>query len=318
MDFRTPIELPRPSFTLQPSDSIVLLGSCFAAHIGERLARALPAERVCLNPTGVLYNPLSITRTISMLLKEGKSIEEYLFQGRDGLWRNWLFSGIAATENPDDCLRLTREALQRGAQMLRQAKLCVVTWGTNVYYRLKDTPVIVANCHKEPAECFTEGHDSIDNIVLMWHPFIETVRRLNPSLHWVFTVSPYRYAKYGFHRSNLSKAVLLLAAERVCAAHDNCHYFPAYEILLDELRDYRFYEPDMLHPSGQAVDYIWERFKDWCFSDRLREFAADHEKLVRARSHRPLHPGTAACQQFLKNLEAQEAGFRRKWADELP
>ena len=187
------------------------------------------------------------------------------------------------------------------AARFRSLKVLFLTLGTNRYYRLNDNGRVVANCHKQPGGQFTEEQLGVEGAKEVLGEALEALWQVNPSLQIVFTVSPYRYAKYGFHGSRLGKAVLLLAVDGICRVHEGrCFYFPAYEIVLDELRDYRFYAADMLHPSEVAVEYIWERFSEVCFPAETRSFMAEWEAVAKALSHRPLHPESAAYREFLR------------------
>ena len=297
LPLQTPVDLPPCPFRLTTESRIVLLGSCFAQYVGERLADVLPEGQVTVNPFGVLYNPRSVAAALS-------GGEEPLMRGSDGLWRSWRRSGLFAAP--------TEEALRA---MLRpvpeDCDTVVVTFGTTRHYRLAESPeTVVANCHREPAARFTETDDSVDALVAIWDGLMQ---RELAGRRVVFTVSPYRYAKYGLHASQICKAKLLLLVDELCSRHTTAVYFPAYEILLDELRDYRFYAPDMLHPSPQAADYIAARFARWAFSDELAAFAAEKQKLNAARAHRTLHPESAEAEICAKRLAEREKAFVAKW-----
>ena len=197
-------------------------------------------------------------------------------------------------------------------ESLRRADVLVLTLGTDRHYRLHDGR-LVANCHKQPSADFTEQADTVDDLTTLLLESVEQLRTQRPDLHIVWTVSPYRYAKYGLHASQLSKARLLLAVDAVCTADERSVYFPAYEIVLDELRDYRFYARDLLHPSDTAVEFIAERFAGWCFSPALCRFAAERARLMRARNHRPLHPESDEHRAFRAKLREEVELFTEKW-----
>ena len=201
--------------------------------------------------------------------------------------------------------------------MLLQADVVALTLSTDhVFTLVADGAegVPVANSHKEPQSRFAERVLTIDEMLTPWRTALLTLRSLVPAVRVVMTLSPYRYAKHGMHGNALSKAQLLLLIDALTHAVDGVDYFPAYEIVLDELRDYRFYAPDMLHPSEQAVDYVWERFKNWCFSADLQRYAAERVALLRAEAHRPLHPGSEAHRRFAEALAQKQAAFRARWA----
>ncbi|MBR1712841.1 MAG: GSCFA domain-containing protein [Alloprevotella sp.] len=315
MDFRTIVELPRERVELGPQSGVLLVGSCFAEHIGGRMRAALPEGAVCVNPFGVLYNPESLRMALEIVVFGSLFFpEEYLFEGRDGLWHSWLHSGAFSAEKHEDCVSRIKAAYEEAVGLLRRADMLCVTFGTNHIYEHRTRGIVVGNCHKEPAAQFAERALDVEEICTGWDKLLDDLANEFPALRVVFTVSPYRYAKYGFHGSQLAKATLQLAVARLCAGHPNALYFPAYEIVVDELRDYRFYEADMLHPSAQAADYVWQRFADWAFTDELRDYAAEKAALEKAEAHRPLHPDAEEYRKFLEALERKREAFRRKWA----
>ena len=286
MKFSTEVKIEAASFRLAPQSKVVLLGSCFADEVGLRLSDCLPDGHVVVNPCGVLYNPESIAQCINLLLMDESSqratLEESLFLSQDGRWHSWLFSTKFSALTHDECLDLCLNAIKG---ILLDADLLSITLGTDHCYRLRVDNRIVANCHKEPASRFSE------EILLESGSLCDSLVALHaqyPTLRVVMTVSPYRYAKYGMHASQLSKARLLLLVDSLSHKLPFVSYFPAYEIVLDELRDYRFYAPDMLHPSSQAADYVFERFVEWCFSQQLLTFAAERQKALRRERHRPI------------------------------
>lgn len=227
-----------------------------------------------VNPYGVMYNPASILHTIEKLKVEG----------------------IKRKENAPNTAFLTL--------------------GTNHVYRLKETGEIVDNCEKRPAALFQEEELSVDQCADYLQQSVDLLRTLNPDVHIVFTVSPIRYRKYGYHESQLSKATLLLAIDKLLhLTSDIRHlqYFPAYEILLDELRDYRFYAADMLHPSDQAVDFIWERLVDSYFSPAAKAYLAEWRPLKLALAHKPFNPDSSEYQAFHEQTLLKIEEFRKKY-----
>ena len=287
MKFRTTVENEMKGLDIHPGDGLTLLGSCFADHIGRRMVQSgLDAHA---NPFGVLYNPLSIAAWCRAMAT-GEPLPEDIFFESGGLWHSWLNDSFFSAENREECRARLENVRCEEAARFRSLKVLFLTLGTNRYYRLNDNGRVVANCHKQPGAWFTEGQLDVEGTKAELGEALEALWRVNPSLQIVFTVSPYRYAKYGFHGSRLGKAVLLLAVDE----------FPAYEIVLDELRDYRFYAADMLHPSEVAVEYIWERFSEVCFPAETRSFMAEWEAVAKALSHRPLHPESAAYREFLR------------------
>lgn len=296
------------------------MGSCFAEHIGSRLPRLQTAQgfpSVIVNPFGVLYNPESIRIGIETLV-ENSFDEKYLFRGKDGQWHSWLHSGEFSAEDKEECLNRILGRLLPAARLLWQADVLFVTFGTARVYELGCGGFVVGNCHREPAAAFTERNLSVEETVRTWLSLLRHLHQVNPSLQVVFTVSPYRYAKYGMHGSQLSKATLLLSIDRLVSAGGKdglpvSHYFPAYEIVLDELRDYRFFGPDMLHPSETAVGYVWERFRDWAFTPDMRQCAEEWQRLDNAFRHRPLHPESKSAHDFRLRTEQLARDFHARW-----
>lgn len=310
MEFRTIVELPSPAITLRPTSRVLFIGSCFATHIGERMAACCPCTDV--NPFGVLYNPESIRRAVQILLTKQMNGND-IFQGKDGLWHSWMHHSSFSASTREGCIERIRQRLLPAD--LQQTDVLFITFGTASVFELIDdeTPRIVGNCHKEPAARFRERMLDVGEIVKGWR---ELLQMLPPHLQIVFTVSPHRYQKLGFHRSQLSKARLLLAVEQLCE-DARCSYFPAYEIVLDELRDYRFYDSDMLHPSAQSAEYVWERLRTWSFSAEMTNFANEMEALRRAAQHKPQNPDSEAHRLFLQKYQQRLQSLKAQWP-ELP
>ena len=298
MDFRTTVDIKTPGLSVAPDARILLLGSCFAVHVGRRMAESgLDAH---VNPFGVLYNPLSISAMCDAMVA-GEDFPDDCFLASDGGWYSWLNDSSFFAQSREECSARLRQVLRKERERLPLLDYLFLTFGTNRCYVLNHTGRIVGNCHKQPARCFSERLMEVDEVCAALERTLERLWSLNPGLKVVFTVSPYRYAKYGLHDSQLGKAVLLLAVDRLCRRFaDRCCYFPAYEIVLDELRDYRFYAEDMLHPSQQAVDYVWERFASCCLAPQTQAFVAEWKGVSRALSHRPFHPESAAYGDFLR------------------
>lgn len=281
MKLLTPVILPSTDIKLNTTSRVVLIGSCFAENVGRQLQIELGEDRVEVNPFGVQYNPLSIARTLNIMLDGGEPDSE-VFLGRDGLWHSWLHTSHFSASTEQECRRKIKDRFASACESLKTADVIVFTFGTTRYYELCDTGRIVSNCHKEPAKMFVEKEPTLDDMKDIWFDLIEKLILYNKKARFIITNSPFRYAKYGLHESQLQKARLLLLIDSL---KDKCEYFPSYEILLDELRDYRFYAKDMLHPSEQAVEYIMERFRDWCYSDALKSQAIEKQNEYKRSLH---------------------------------
>lgn len=227
--------------------------------MGERMERE--GWKVTFNPLGTLYNPMSILQTVRAALSQDED-QIPVFQA-DGEWRCWWANTTFRSPTAEETRSLVAAKLKTLRQALLEADVMVVTLGTNVCYKLCESGMVVTNCQRQPDRIFQEYRAPLTEVTEALMNLVEEVKRVNPTLQITFTVSPYRYRKYGLHGSQLSKATLLLAVDEVVKVlPECCKYFPAYEIMMDELRDYRYYAPDGLHPSPEAVEIIWERYVD--------------------------------------------------------
>lgn len=248
--------------------------------------------------------------------------EEVLLVGScfaDGIGRRFKENGFPAIVNPFGTMYNPASILHTikrllcsessGEHLQAIPRIVFLTLGTNHVYRLKETGEIVDSCEKRPASLFQEEELTVSQCADYLRETVELLRGNNPEVQVVLTVSPIRYRKYGYHESQLSKATLLLAARQT----SQTTYFPAYEILMDELRDYRFYAADMLHPSEQAIDYIWERLNDWCFSAEAQSFMEEWRPIRQALLHRPFHPESEEYQRFQVQTQARLQALREKY-----
>lgn len=306
--FRTMVNVPVWDPLIALHDESVFLGSCFAENVGHRfLDYALP---VTVNPLGVLYNPASIHATIRQALHPDALP---LFQA-DGEWRCWLTDTQLGGSSEQECREVVEGAFLLLGEALRRARYVFLTLGTNVCYRLREGNLLVNNCHKRPGKLFQEVRLSLRECVSVLEETIFLLQETNPQARVVLTVSPYRYAKYGFHQSQISKSTLLLAEDELCQRFPSkVSYFPAYEIVLDELRDYRFYTSDMLHPSPQAVDYIWQRMVENMMDAELKQYLSEYEPIRRDLSHRPVHPDSPQALHFQQCTKERLEALRKKY-----
>lgn len=304
MKLQTTIEITAPSQLISLRNRIAFIGSCFAQHIGERMRQSgLPA---LVNPFGVLYNPLSILQ----VLTQNPMYEPLYFEDEDHRWHCWLTDSSKNASTLEACKAGLLSA--RGRLFEWNPNVVIITLGTNRYYEREG--MVVGNCHKRPQGEFQEKDLSVEQMTTI----LESICQLFPKAQVVLTVSPYRYAKYGFHQSRLAKASLLLAVEAVQQKRpEQVSYFPAYEIQLDELRDYRFYAQDMLHPSEQAIEYIWERFVDRFFDAETHRYLSDYEPIRKAFLHRPEDPNSPATLRFHEQTRQRLSELLTKYNIEL-
>ena len=323
MKFKTEVELCESGFTLNPGDEIVLLGSCFSDEIGRKLHE--DKFNCSINPFGVLYNPASILQALQLLTNaaSGKNAVDDGFTGKylfckNGYWRSWLHSSAFIAKDKDTLAEIIGNGIAAAAKKLKTAKMLVLTFGTNRAYIHKtgNTDSIVANCHKQPDKEFKTVDLGIEEIRNGYVNAISGLRQTNPEVHVLFTVSPYRYTKYGLHGSNLSKATLLLAENEITTAMpETCQYFPSYEILNDELRDYRFYAEDIVHPSSQAVSYIYEKVEAQLFSDKAKTFAQEWRPLKKTLQHRPADPNSNEYHILMQKTQKAILALKSKYPE---
>ena len=278
MKLQTIVDIAPSNWKIGYEDKILMLGSCFSDEIGEQMKQRY--LNVTCNPFGTLYNPLSIAQAISM--KEIPELVEH-----EGLYHAMSHHGSFSRATKEEAEQAIRASIENMQQALQEATVIIVTFGTAWVYE-KDGK-IVGNCHKLPENCFTRRRLSVEEIVAAWRPILDRY----PDKHWLFTVSPIRHIRDGLHENQLSKATLLQAVEQLVLhsypSPATRRYFPSYEIMLDELRDYRFYADDLVHPSSLAVNYIWERFVDtYCTPQTKNELVLQHKRW-KHEHHLPLH-----------------------------
>ena len=280
-------------------DKILLLGSCFADNIGAKFEEHY--FQTTINPFGTLYNPASIAKAV---LDMGYGPSGMGLVEHNGLWHSMMHHGSYSGVDKEEVIARCEESRIQMQETLQQASMVIVTFGTAWVYEYEGE--VVANCHKLPANRFVRRRLTVDEIVNMWQPILAAM----PDKHWIFTVSPIRHVKDGLHENQVSKAILLQAVDRLTSIQSNSlmgskSYFPSYEIMLDELRDYRFYAEDMVHPSAVAVDYIWQRFVEtYMTTDTQQEMRILHQ-LWRDRHHRLLHPDSPEAEQFAEHIKTR-------------
>jgi len=305
LNFQTTIQIPALSPQLTYKTPALLMGSCFADNIGQIMQQHY--FPITVNPFGTVYNPLSIVQSLLRLQSAQPFTEEEIIQSGD-LYTSFFHHSKFAHPDKKRFLATANEFLMKGAEAFRQAEFIILSLGTAWVYRHKDNGIAVNNCHKIPAANFTRSMLLVKEVVAALLPIIK-----NSEAQWILTVSPIRHWKDGAHGNQLSKATLLLAIEQLQQMYKNVQYFPAYEIMMDELRDYRFYADDMLHPSSLAVDYIWQRFCEAALTAETKTIFSEVEKIVAAQQHRLLHPETESSQRFLQQLQQQIDDFSAKY-----
>ena len=311
MKLNTPVEIKPLDKRLTYKDSILFVGSCFADEIGNRCAERYFDARV--NPFGVLFNPCSISDCLGLLEGYGINAEQCSFIPEDvietsGGFCSFHHHGSMARPTAQEFLDNANKVLADASDFYYREGWVVVTLGTAFIYTDKESGNVVANCHKLPADRFERTMRSADQVYDALSQYVAA----RPGRQWIFTVSPVRHLSDGLHANTLSKATLHLGIEKLVNRYPNAHYFPAYEILMDELRDYRFYADDMMHPSAQAADYIFDRFMDFVLADADRPLLAEAEKIRSMMQHRLLNPDSPQSRDFEARRKASLASFMEK------
>lgn len=302
MSFRTKIKIEKlpADWQIDYKKQLFLIGSCFSDNVGERLKNA--GFSTTSNSFGTLYNPFSICQNIDRLL-QNKSFDESDLVYQNGMWHSFSHHSSFSCFDKKECLQNINKHFFLAQENLLKADFLFLTFGTAWVFRLKSNDSVVSNCHKIPAKEFIREKLSVDNIVERVEQTLLLLKKKNPTIKIVFSVSPIRHLGDGFHANQLSKSTLLLAIDKLCHRLQNVIYFPSYEIVLDDLRDYRFFSDDMAHPSSLAVDYIWEKFGEMFFNESVQQLSLRVEKMRKAFSHRPFNPNSEDYKKFLLSLE---------------
>ena len=308
MDLQTKVNSKPSEKKIGYQDKILLLGSCFADNIGAKFEEYY--FQTTVNPFGTLYNPASIATALN------HPTSSYTILHHNGLWHSMMHHGSFSCPNKEELLQRCEQSRQQLQDALKEATTIIVTFGTAWVYEMDGQ--VVANCHKMPADRFVRRCLSVQEIVDIWQPIIQAM----PDKHWIFTVSPIRHLKDGLHANQISKAILLQAIDHLTQISTtlyhlipSCtiHYFPSYEIMMDELRDYRFYAEDMVHPSPLAVEYIWQRFVETYMSAATRDEMHVLHQLWRDRHHRFLHPDSPEAMAFAQRLSERLTALRSRY-----
>lgn len=299
MKFRTEISLPESSRRIDFHHRILGVGSCFAERIGGRLKENRFDSLI--NPLGIVYNPVSMIRLLLMSLEEKPEVPARYAEHLHA-WHSFDLHSNFNRSHEETFTKDSLDALKATGEWLKKADWLILTMGTALVYRQKSDREVVSNCHKYPAEQFTRDLLTPAMISEAFYQLIRKIQAVNPSLNILLTVSPVRHTKDGLTMNSTSKATLRLAAHQLTQSFDHVHYFPAYEIMMDDLRDYRYYEDDLIHPTTFAEDYIWEKFTTGFMSDETRKVMGEWAKIRRDLGHRPLNPWSPQYRGFLEKL----------------
>ncbi|WP_053991734.1 GSCFA domain-containing protein [Mangrovimonas sp. TPBH4] len=311
MKLQTEIPLnPQQHNLIDYNSRLILLGSCFVENIGEKLAYF--KFQNTLNPFGILFHPLAIESLLLNTLNDKAYSEEDVFFHNEQ-WHCYAAHSKLSASSKDDLLQNLNLAIQQTKQALEASSHIVITLGTAWVYRLVENDEVVVNCHKVPQKKFKKELLSVDTIAESLQAMVALTKSVNPKVSVIFTVSPVRHLKDGFVENAQSKAHLISAVHQVVEPRSQTYYFPSYEIVMDELRDYRFYAEDMVHPNPTAINYVWERFKKVWLHDSTEPMMKMVDTVQKGMMHRPFNPNSEAHQEFLKLLEEKKEVLLRQF-----
>lgn len=283
MELRTTFDINPSPLKITYDDNVMFIGSCFASSIGSQME--LGHMPVMINPAGAVFNPVSVCNTLDSITNE----KEFVFEDlhfHDGVWLSFYHYTDFSSDDPARVLEKINRRSREAFNFLKKARFLFITFGTSRVYILKKSDLIVSNCHKIPSVQFESRMLKADEIVDLWTKQLDKLKILFPQLQVVFTISPVRHWKDGAHGNQVSKSILFIAVEELIEHESAPAYFPAYELVMDDLRDYRFYSDDMLHPSGSAIDYIWDAFEKCYFDKDTIRLWNEVLKISRAFTHR--------------------------------
>ncbi len=300
MDFHLGLDPAPLAEKIKMRDKILLSGSCFTEHMGAKLRAH--KFRILENPHGILFNPVSIASSIQDYIENKVYAESDLIEEQE-LWSSWNFHSRFSHADKITAIQLMNDSVSSANIFLKNADWLFLTLGSAFVYQLPDQR-IVANCHKSPAVQFQKRLLTAEEILASFEEMLYRLRIFNPALRIIFTISPVRHVRDGLIDNNRSKAVLIQAVHHIVNKFERLFYFPAYELVIDDLRDYRFYAEDMVHPNYQATEYVWQKFADSCIAPDARELMKEINKLNAAKLHLPIHPGSVSHRKFMiKSLE---------------
>ncbi len=309
MKFRTELEVVKESVELDYSSTVFFIGSCFSTTIYSEL-KERGFKYISGNPFGVLFNPVAIANALTRIIEQKKVEKEEFFENQ-GIFRHWDFGSQIFEKDVQTTVTKLNETIVSQHQFLKKTHVVFITLGTAWVYELIENQKIVANCHKMQASSFKKRLLKAAEIQKAIEEMVEKLHQINPSVHVVLTVSPIRHIKDGMVENQRSKSILLTAVHELVDTIKNVSYFPSYELIMDDLRDYRFYKKDLIHPNEQAIEYIWDKFKTAYFSKKTIEQITQVEKLAKSLQHRSLNQQSEKDLLFKEKLRKQEQELKR-------
>ncbi len=305
MQLQTIVDIPTFPFNISYKDKLTFIGSCFADNIGTKFKTA--KFNTLINPFGVLYNPASVLMCLNVIVSN--TFDEEKMITHNDIWHSLLHHGSFSKTSKNEALQNIKNSLNVAHAFIKNTDYLFLTFGTAHVFEYEGE--IVANCHKLPAKTFTRRRLSVDEIVEKLSAGMAALKEINPDIKIILSLSPVRYPKDGMHTNSLSKATLLLAIEQLCEM-ESCFYFPAYEIVLDELRDYRFFAEDMTHPNTTAINYVWEKIEQAFLSNSTIQLKQQINKIVTASLHRPFNTDPAAHHHFLTAMHKKASNLQQQ------
>lgn len=313
MQFHLNYTPPKFDFDIDHKQNLFLIGSCFSENIGALLEQH--KFNTYSNPTGILFNPASIHQSLTDILN-AKDLSDNFILSRNGLYYSYLHHTSINAHSANELKENVNSQTKKAQDRLKQSDVLIITFGTAFFYHHLTTGQVVANCHKQPQQIFEKNLLAVNEMVSAYSGLIKKLQIFNPKLKIIFTVSPVKYLRDGVIENNLSKSTLILSVHELIKQNKNCFYFPAYELVNDDLRDYRFYKEDLAHPNELAINYVWEKFSDACFNDQTIELNKQIYKLNQALNHREMTSGSQE-QQKLQDFITKQKGELKKLAPEI-
>jgi hypothetical protein len=309
MNLRTTFNIDPSHFKITYSDRVMFIGSCFASYIGEQMESG--KMNVLINPSGTVFNPVSVCTTLDNITS-GREFTKDDLCFNDGLWFSYFHYTNFSSEDPGKSLSKINLRLRESSTFLESPGFLFITFGTARIYRHRKSGQIVSNCHKIPSAQFSSELLTVSEIVELWTNQLDRLSLLYPNLKVIFTISPVRHMKDGAHGNQVSKSVLFLAVEELLRHSSSPQYFPAYELVMDDLRDYRFYDDDMIHPSASAINYIWEAFAASYLDNETINIWNDAVKITKSLSHRLNTDSITRKKDFAQNMLSRISQIEKK------
>lgn len=296
MEFFTAINIQKLQPPIDYRHKILLTGSCFTQHIGNHLHDV--KIKVLQNPNGILFDPLSVSESLISYIEKREYDESDLFFHNE-IWHSWKHHSVFSAISKEEAISKINDSQERAHSFLKQADWLIITLGSAFVYKLLESNMAVANCHKVPAPAFNKHLCTIEEIITSFDGCLHRLFQFNKKIKIIFTISPVRHLRDGVVENNRSKARLIESVHHLVNKFDRLYYFPAYELVIDVLRDYRFFDIDFAHPNYQATQFVLEKFSENCFTDESIDFMKQMKKLKVAMNHRPFHPQSSAHRKFL-------------------